>query len=298
MVFAAGDKTGLLRRQRAERAIQLAMQGQWEEAAAVNRAIISGFPKDVDAYNRLGKALTELGRYPNAREAYSKTLELDPYNSIAQRNLSRLASLGEGTSPRAEGSKKLSPQMFISETGKTGVTTLVRPEVEAIARLTTGDEVFLRRQDNLLLVENSQGDFLGEIEPKLSMRLMKLMEGGNVYAAAVATLSPDDIRVIIKETFQHASQVGNLSFPSTVGESFRPYTKERLVRRDVGEDEGVFDESDDVEDWDTRKKDPQADVTLYEFTGRRAKGAALEEDEDSEDDEGDGDDALEDEEDT
>jgi len=240
------------------------MQGQWQEAAAVNRAIIAVFPNDVDAYNRLGKALTELGRYSEAREAYGKTLELDPLNSIAQKNLARLATLGEGATVQAEGGKKLSPAMFISEMGKTGITVLTRPAAEAAARMTAGDQVFLRRQNNTLVVESSQGEYLGEVEPKLGMRLIKLMEGGNEYAAAIATLSQDDIRVIIKETFQHPSQAGKPSFPPTTGEAFRPYTKEGLVRRDAEEEES-FDEEEDVEDWDSRSKNPGVDVTIYEF---------------------------------
>jgi len=264
MVFTADDRTRLFRRQRTQHAIQLAMQGQWQEAAAVNRAIIAVFPNDVDAYNRLGKALTELGRYSEAREAYGKTLELDPLNSIAQKNLARLASLGEGTAVQAEGGKKLSPQMFISETGKTGITVLTRPAPEVAARMTAGDQVFLRRQNNTLLIESSQGEYLGEVEPRLGMRLIKLMEGGNQYAAAIATLNQDDVRVIIKETFQDPSQAGKPSFPPTTGEAFRPYTKEGLVRRDAEEEES-FDEEEDVEDWDSRSKNPGVDVTIYEF---------------------------------
>jgi len=264
MVFTADDRTRLFRQQRTQHAIQLAMQGQWQEAAAVNRAIISVFPNDVDAYNRLGKALTELGRYSEAREAYGKTLEIDPLNSIAQKNLARLASLGEGTAVQAEGGKKLSPQMFISETGKTGITVLTRPAPEVAARMTAGDQVFLRRQNNTLLIESSQGEYLGEVEPRLGMRLIKLMEGGNEYAAAIATLSQDDIRVIIKETFQHPSQAGKPSFPPTTGEAFRPYTREGLVRRDAEEEES-FDEEEDAEDWDSRSKNPGVDVTIYEF---------------------------------
>jgi hypothetical protein len=266
MVFTADDRTRLLRRQRTRQAIHLAMQGQWQEAAAVNRAIIAVFPNDVDAYNRLGKALTELGRYSEAREAYSKTLELDALNSIAQKNLARLATLGEAAAVQAEGGQKLSPQMFISETGKTSITVLTRPAAEVAARMTAGDQVFLRRQNNTLLVESSQGEYLGEVEPKLGMRLIKLMEGGNQYAAAIATLNRDDVRVIIKETFQHPSQVGKLSFPPAAGDALRPYTKEGLVRRDVGEEEDSFEEGEDVEDWDTRSKSPEVDVTLYEFT--------------------------------
>ena len=267
MVFTADDRTRLFRRQRTQQAIQLAMQGQWQEAAAVNRAIIAAFPNDVDAYNRLGKALTELGHYSEAREAYAKTLELDSLNSIAQKNLTRLATLGERAVVQAEGGQKLSPQMFIAEMGKTGITVLTRAAAQAAARMTAGDQVFLRRQNNTLVVESGQGKYLGEIEPKLGMRLIKLMEGGNEYAAAIATLSQDDVRVIIKETFQHPSQAGKLSFPPTAGDAFRAYTKEGLLRRDVGEEEESFEEGDDTEDWDSRRKGPEVDVTIYEFSG-------------------------------
>jgi hypothetical protein len=266
MVFAADDRTRI-RRQRAEQAIQLAMQGQWEEAAKVNRVIIDVFPNDVDAYNRLGKACTELGRYEDARDAYGKALGLDPHNSIAQKNLARLASLGDAAAPRADTGTKLSPQLFISETGKTGVTSLVRPAADVAARLTAGDEVFLRRENSALLVENAQGEYLGEVEPKLSMRLIKLIDGGNRYAAAIATLARDNVRIIIKETYQHPTQAGKLSFPATTGEAFRSYIKEGLVRTDADEEEEIFEEGDDTEEWGGRGKDKEsgADVTLYEF---------------------------------
>ena len=278
MVFAADDRTRL-RRQRAEQAIQLAMQGQWEEAANVNRVIINVFPNDVDAYNRLGKAMTELGRFADAREAYGKALGLDPHNSIAQKNLARLSSLGDAAAPRAEAGTKLSPQLFISETGKTGVTALVRPAVDVAARLTAGDEVFLRRQNSSLMVENAQGEYLGEVEPKLSMRLIKLIDGGNRYAAAIATLARDNVRIIIKETYQDPSQAGKLSFPATAGESFRPYIKEGLVRTDADDEEESFEEGEDTEDWGGRGKDPAADVTLYEFAAPAAKEPEEEEEE-------------------
>jgi len=271
MLFTADDRTRLFRRQRSQQAIQLAMQGQWQEAAAVNRAIIDVFPNDVDAYNRLGKALTELGHYSEAREAYGKALELDPLNSIAEKNLARLATLGEGAAVQGEGGKKLSPQMFISEMGKTGTTVLTRPAAQAVARMTAGDEVFLRRHNNTLVVESGQGEYLGEVEPKLGRRLIKLMEEGNQYAAAIATLSEHDVRVIIKETFQHPSQVGKVSFPPTAGDAFRPYTKEGLVRRDVEGEEESFEEGEDAEDWDSRSKGPEVDVTLYEFATSEEK---------------------------
>src|SRR5579884_4465370 len=90
------------KQQRADRAINLAMQNRWAEAADLNRELIQEFPKDVDAHNRLGKALMELGRYREARDAYAEALRLDPMNSIAQKNLARLEKLIAEETPAAE----------------------------------------------------------------------------------------------------------------------------------------------------------------------------------------------------
>ena len=100
MVFQAEDRAKA-KKQQADLAIQLALRGRWAEAAQLNRSIIDSFPTDVDAFNRLGKAMTELGRYGEAREAYMKALEIDPLNTIARKNLARLATLGEVSAPRA-----------------------------------------------------------------------------------------------------------------------------------------------------------------------------------------------------
>jgi hypothetical protein len=246
MVFQTEDRARV-KKQQAELAIQMALQGRWEEAVRLNRALIESFPTDVDAYNRLGKALTELGRYGEAREAYMKALEIDPLNSIAQKNLSRLGTLGEEAAPRIA-SQKLSPQMFIEEMGKTGITTLVRPNMEVAARMTAGDQVALKRTDSSLIVETMTGEHIGEVEPKLAQRLLKLMEGGNEYVAAIQGIDDNQVRVFIRETFQHASQTGKLSFPPTVQEQIRPYTKGRLLRHDSDED--FFEELDEGDEWE------------------------------------------------
>jgi len=230
------EEKGRPERQRTEQAIRLAMEGRWEEAAAVNRAILELFPNDVDSYNRLGKALTELGRYQEAREAYQKALELDPGNAIAKRNLARLASLRETAAP-VETRRAVTPQMFIEETGKTGIAVLQRPSHEALAKLSAGDPVVLRPRENALVVESLEGDYLGEVEPKLGQRLIKLMEGGNRYAAAITSVSEGDGRIIIREIYQHPSQAGKLSFPPAGGEPVKPYIKESLVRYEEEEEE-------------------------------------------------------------
>src|SRR3989304_2416802 len=162
MVYQAEDRAKV-RRQQAEAAIQLALQGRWDEAADLNRSIIGLFPTDVDAYNRLGKAMTELGRYGGGREAYQK---------------------GRGSGPPTAG-----------PTGPAG-------------RVSTG------------------------------------------------------------ETSHHPSQLGKLSFPPTVTETFRPYLKERLIRQDALEES--YYESDDGADWDTGPDTDEAEVTIHKFGGAPA----------------------------
>jgi tetratricopeptide (TPR) repeat protein len=267
MVFQTEDRARA-KKQHADQAIQLALQGRWSEAAELNREIVQSFPGDMDAFNRLGKALTELGRYTEAREAYMKALEIDPLNTIAQKNLNRLASLGEQetASPRPS-SQKLSPQMFIEETGKTGITVLVRPNMDIAARMTAGDQVNLHRDNGSLVVQSMGGDYVGAVEPKLSQRLTKLMDGGNEYIAAISALGASEVRLFIRETFQHSSQTGKLSFPPTVTEAFRPYVKGgRLLHRDADDDEGYFDESDEQDDWSPGDESEESETgRVFEF---------------------------------
>ena len=84
-----------LKRVLPENAIALAMENRWSEAADINRKIIELYPNDADAYNRLGKALLEMGRYRDSLTTYQRAVELDPNNIIAKKNVERLAHLAE-----------------------------------------------------------------------------------------------------------------------------------------------------------------------------------------------------------
>ena len=229
-----------LKRQSGRQSISLAMQGRWQEAVTANKAIVENFPNDVNAYNRLGRAYMELGDYSQARTAYEKAIELDSYNSIARKNLSRLSRLGEKAVPDG-GSHKIEPQQFIEEVGKAGVVSLLRlapPQI--LAQMVAGEQVNLKVDGSNLLIENDRGEYLGQVGPKHGQRLIKLMEGGNQYSAAIVRASEEVLTVIIREVFQDPSQVGRLSFPTRGTEGIRSsageWLGERIVRREL-EDE-------------------------------------------------------------
>jgi len=226
-----------LKQQRSKEAIDLAMQARWQEAVDINKEIIESFPEDVDACNRLGRAYMELGQYALAREAYSRAVQLDPYNAIAARNLRRLSDLGESDNDEVE-TDTVDPHHFIEEIGKAGVVTLyeLAPK-ENRARMVAGDKVNLNVEGSILSVENRRGVYMGKVEPKYAQRLIRLMLGGNQYTASVVRSTMDMMTIIIRETYQHPSQAGKLSFPPRGMDEFRPYVGDKLLKVDEDEEE-------------------------------------------------------------
>jgi len=227
------EETTKLRRLSSKQAIALAMEGRWQEAVTANRNLIESFPSDVDAYNRLGRAHMELGEYAMAREAYEKALKVDPYNTIAQKNMSRLSRLGKADIKKATaGQEKVEPQQFIEEVAKAGVVSLRRlASPEVLAKIVTGARVNLKVEGTYLNVENSRGEYLGQVEPRHSKRLIKLMAGGNRYAASIISSTENSLKIMIREVYQHPSQAGQPSFPIRGPEHLKADIDERIGDR-------------------------------------------------------------------
>jgi tetratricopeptide (TPR) repeat protein len=250
------EEQARLIRQASKQAIALALEGRWREAVEANKGILETFSNDVDTLNRLGRAHIELGEYEEARTAYTRARELDPYNSIAEKNLRRLAHLdGDEEGAKAETPSRIEPNNFIEETGKAGVVKLQQLGAkEVLARMVAGDRVTLAAADGNLAVKNESGEMLGVVETRHGQRLARLMAGGNKYAASVTSSSESALSVIIREVYQDPSQAGQLSFPSRGLEGGRP-AAERLAHRHTDVEEGspeepgygLLSEEDDAE---------------------------------------------------
>ncbi|MBI4294874.1 MAG: tetratricopeptide repeat protein [Chloroflexi bacterium] len=260
------DEKARIKRLRTREAITLAMQNRWQEAVTANLAILEVFPTDVDAYNRLGRAYMELSDCAQAREAYAQALRLDPNNRIAQKNLGRLLHLKDESLCIRSKQHRVAPHLFIEETGRTGVASLFRlAGKEVLATVATGDQVNLRPQARRLLVETRQGDCLGEVEPKLGLRLIKLMEGGNHYTAAITSLDESGIKMMIREVYRHPSQAGILSFPLRQADGFRSYMKQSIIKHERGEEEESPEDSDYAQDWEEAEPMPEG-IGFFEET--------------------------------
>lgn len=238
------ERLASLKRQRTKQAIDLAMQGRWREAIAANRVILEDFPNDVEAWNRLGRAHMELGEYQPSREAYRRTAELDPFNTIAKKNLQRLNYLGEAKVTAESSARKVEPHRFIEDIGKAGVVNLYHlAPTQVRARLVAGDEVFLKRDGTRLIIEDEFGQYVGHVEPRHGQRLIKLMEGGNKYSVAVVSSTEEAMTVIIREVYQDPNQMGKLSFPSKGAEETKPYVDEKVFKMESEIEEILPEES-------------------------------------------------------
>jgi len=231
------EKLTRYKEQRSKEAIDLAMQARWQEAVTINEELIKNFPEDVDSYNRLGRAYMELGKFAKAKEAYHNTVRLEPYNAIANRNLRRLNDLKETAKAPVE-TDKVEPEQFIQEIGKAGVVTLtdLAPK-EKRAITVAGDKAVIKLDGSYLVAENAHGDYLGKVEPRQATRLIRLMLGGNKYSAVVVKSTAEGMTVMVRETFQHPSQAGKLSFPPKGMEEFRAYASDRLLKAESEEED-------------------------------------------------------------
>lgn len=255
--FPATANGAKFRRSLDRQAVDLALKGEWERAAQVNRAILELFANDVEALNRLAKALIELGSYEEAGSVLDHLGEVAPYNNIARRNRARLEQMRGAADATARHARRAAgtPQLFIGESGKSA-TTLLRQTPRRPALVSPGDPVSLRLEHHALNVYADDGQYLGQVDPRLGHRLSRLIEGGNTYAAAVIGVNDEGISVIIHETHRDRSLQHVASFPTRAAPLPEPRPEpdddpadrlpadEESAEADGDEEEGEIDEEE------------------------------------------------------
>lgn len=243
------------RKQRTEAAIGYALERRWDLAAAENRSLITEFPDDIEAANRLGKALTELGELEEAAQAYRRSLAIDASNVIARRNLTRIeemqAEAGKTKRPAAAGKRArataapkapaapppaaIRPHSLIEESGKSAELTLQEPNAAALKTVKAGDPAELVPTARGASVQSTDGAILGHIEPAAGLRLRRLMEGGNTYAVVIRKVAEDTV-VYVRELQRAPGQQDQPSFlpPASAARrraaAPRAYTKASMLR--------------------------------------------------------------------
>ena len=247
-----------LKRDLSQEAVNLAVKGEWERATEVNIAILELFPADVEAMNRLVKALIETGSYVDAQVALNQVREIAPYDNIAKKNQARLDQLTANPDlAKSEPSKQArkaagASQTFIEEKGKSATTVLRNSTSlrnsngrKTTVHLASSDPVVLSREKNTVMVKTLDGQLLGQLEPKMANRLARLMDGGNKYSAVVVSVNDDGVSIMIRETFKHPSLQNMCSFPSQSAANSNRASRTRVEKRAT---QSALEEDDDEDD--------------------------------------------------
>ncbi len=243
-----------------EAALQQSEQGLWSECVETNQAILEIDSSDVSAHNRLGKALTKLGRLREALDSYERALAIEPANAIAQRNATRLrdvlATLDSDTVQPSD-PLEIRAENFIMDTGRSAVLTLedLSP-VQQTATILPGDTLELRVEGPYLVLYTSSNDQVGLMPPERAHRLIELMNAGNRYSAVVLNASTDGMDVLVRETYRSAETRGKLPFPAVTRQA-----PEGAMARRAAPTAGLEDDFTTEPDVDEEAEDPDDSQT-------------------------------------
>jgi len=109
-----------------DKAIESAVNNDYEKAIELNHQILADFPEDCDALMQLAHAYWQIGDLKSAKKYYEQTIALEPENSLAKNRLTLLKTLARKVSAKLKRTKaRIFPLIdFIEESGKTKVVKL------------------------------------------------------------------------------------------------------------------------------------------------------------------------------
>lgn len=276
---------GLRVRALADQAVAAALDADWTRAIELNTKILETSADDIEARNRLGRALIEQGKLDEAKAAFAEVLKAEPYNAIAIRGSQRVASLTEHKAKSVTTNTKTQPRLFVEDMGKTGILRLINPApAHVLARYSAGAECQLKEQEGLLAVHARDGELLGFLEPKVGRRLIDLIRTGNQYVAAIVSNDQANARVAIREVLQSAENSSRISFPGhhrAAESKERAYIKGNFFRFGSEADEEA-EEGEEVEGEETQTGE---EVLEEAESNEEPLVVNDDEDDDSEDDE-------------
>jgi tetratricopeptide (TPR) repeat protein len=204
-------------------AIDAALKHDWEKAIQLNQILIKKNQNDLNGLNRLAFAYMKFGKYKDAVRFFNKVKSIDPYNKIAQKNLSRLSNLNEKNISPDTAPATVSPMHFLEDPGKTKLVKCVNvAPSQTISTIYAGQEVFLKAKNHNVEVRDNSNRYLGALPDDLSFRLLKLISAKNRYSVFIRSVDKGAITILIREiergkkfAFQPSFLPSNLFHPVT-----------------------------------------------------------------------------------
>ncbi len=200
-------------------AINAATEADWNEAAKINKKIVSLSENNVEALNRLARAQACTGQLVQAQKTYKKVMQVDPYNSIAQKNIEKISKITK-TNSNNNGYSNGQTQVDLSfsshlvyEPGKTKIISLLNLATPGIlATLNCGEKLSMNLKKHGICITTDDGQYLGALPDDLAHRLLAYISGGNKYSVFVKYATTKNLTIFIKEVARSAKFANQPSF--------------------------------------------------------------------------------------
>lgn len=198
----------------AQKAIEAALNHDWQEALVANKEILQKNPEDIDALNRIARAYFEMGEIVKATKYSQKAQALDPINSIARAALEKYQSVKTKDGNENLLVSMVDSRIFLEEPGKTKITLLTRlGDPKYYLFLNPGYEVQIAFGKHLVSIETSEGKLIGRLPDDLSRKLIAYFKKGNKYRAFIKCTKPEEVKILIREEIRCAALSNIASFP-------------------------------------------------------------------------------------
>lgn len=218
-------------------AIQTALLGDWQNATAINKALLNDNPNDIEALNRLAFAFTVLGKVRSAKSIYKKVLEIDALNPIALRNIKRLTAISQQKKIKNLPLTTVN-HAFIEENGKTKIVELVNvAQARIIARLTVGQPLIISIKRLKIFIQDKAVQYIGALPDDIGKRLIKFIKGGSEYEAYVKSANNHNVIIFIREIKRAHKFKDQPSFPNVIDINLDFEKKTAKIGKESKEDE-------------------------------------------------------------
>jgi hypothetical protein len=208
-----------------ESAIDAALKQNWSLAVSINQELLKFAPENIDVLNRLGFALMQLGKYPDSKKIFLHVKELDPYNQIAIKNLTKLQMMKSDNQDKIR-SGFISPLNFLEDPGKTKVAQCVNiAPIQVTSSVHCGQEVFMKVKNHSIEIRDDSNRYLGALPDDLSFKLMKLLEGNNKYSVIIKGVDKSSLTVIVRE-IERGKKFANQPSFITSGLNYQTYSRD------------------------------------------------------------------------
>jgi len=191
------------------KAIDEAVNGNYEQAINLNMEILSQDENDVDSLMQLAHAYWQTGSLALAKKYYRKAMAIEPNNSLAKKRLALLNALnGKQTQSNSLNRAKVKVVAItdlIEEPGKTKIVKLSNiGKPEHLSLLKIGEQVFLKLRKRRLEVRDIDNNFIGCLPDDISKRLINFIEAKGVYETNIFSIDKNEVKIFIKEVTKPA----------------------------------------------------------------------------------------------